>query len=124
MPGDEAPPKGASRTSHVNQEHRRYDGLGKTKRGMGLAEFRRALAGSIWPALAGSSTPSHANPLTSSGHALSSSRSGASHGPLIGSGWTDFFADKPAKSAPGEGLVRLRPSGFGRGVPANALDAV
>ena len=106
MPGDEAPPKGASRTSHVNQEHRRYDGLGKTKRGMGLAEFRRALAGSIWPALAGSSTPS------------------PSHGPLIGSGWTDFFADKPAKSAPGEGLVRLRPSGFGRGVPANALDAV
>ena len=115
MPGDEAPPKGASRTSHVNQEHRRYDGLGKTKRGMGLAEFRRALAGSIWPALAGSSTPSHAN----QGHALS-----GSHVPLIGSGWTDFFADKPAKSKPGEGLVRLRPSGFGRGVPANALDAV
>ena len=119
MPGDEAPPKGASRTSHVNQEHRRYDGLGKTKRGMGLAELRRALAGSIWPALAGSSTPSHAN----QGHALGTG-SGASHGPLIGSGWTDFFADKPAKEKPGEGLVRLRPSGFGRGVPANALDAV
>ena len=123
MPGDEAPPKGASPRSHVNQEHGRYDGLGQAKRrkrGMGLAEFRRAIAGSIWPALAGSSTPSHAD----QGHALSGSRSGASHGPLIGSGWTDFFADKPAKSAPGEGLVRLRPSGFGRGVPANALDAV
>ena len=87
---------------------------------MGLAALRHALAGSIWPALAGSSRPSHAN----QEHDLSGSRSRAGHWPLIGSGWTDFFADKPARSAPGEGLVRLRPSGFGRGVPADALDAV